>query len=145
MAVSFQTWWYDSWDDINGSARHPETSKNIFTSQMYQECMFKSMSTFVVLGHSMVIYLGGGFKHWGIFTPNYLGKMNPFWRAYISNGLKLTTNQSLLLHILWRDGSIPPPKSKSLIPGVDFMLIPKGQMVFLRKDPNQKYGCQPKK
>ncbi len=30
--------------------------------------------------------LGGGFKHF-LFSPRKLGKMNPFWRAYFSNGL----------------------------------------------------------
>ena len=35
----------------------------------------------------------GGTRWWfqsnifGIFTPNYLGKMNPFWRTYVSTGL----------------------------------------------------------
>ena len=33
---------------------------------------------------------GGGFKYFGMFTPIYLGKMNPFWRfASFSTGLKL--------------------------------------------------------
>ena len=30
--------------------------------------------------------LGGGFKYF--FFHSYLGKMNPFWQAYFSNGLK---------------------------------------------------------
>ena len=30
------------------------------------------------------------------FTPIYLGKMNPFWRAYFSDGVGSTTNQKSL-------------------------------------------------
>ena len=30
--------------------------------------------------------LGGGFKYF-LFSPRKLGKMNPFWRSYFSNGL----------------------------------------------------------
>ena len=32
------------------------------------------------------LFLGGGFKYFWNFHP-YLGKMNPFWRAYFSKGL----------------------------------------------------------
>ena len=31
-------------------------------------------------------WLGGGFKHF-LFSPRTLGKMNPFWRSYFSDGL----------------------------------------------------------
>ena len=31
--------------------------------------------------------LGGGFKHF-LFSPRKLGKTNPIWRAYFSDGLK---------------------------------------------------------
>ncbi len=37
--------------------------------------------------------LGGGFKYFWCFHP-YLGKMNPFWRAYFWNGLKPPTSKS---------------------------------------------------
>ena len=35
--------------------------------------------------------LPGGFKHF-LFSPRNLGKMNPFWRAYFSKGLKPPTS-----------------------------------------------------
>ena len=33
-----------------------------------------------------VIILGGGFKYF-LFSTRTLGKMNPFWRSYFSDGL----------------------------------------------------------
>ena len=39
------------------------------------------------------VFLGGGF----IFFHPYLGKMNPTWRAYFSNGLKPPTSQGFLI------------------------------------------------
>ena len=36
---------------------------------------------------SHYLQLGGGFTYFFIFIPIYLGKMNPFWPAYVSNGL----------------------------------------------------------
>ena len=37
----------------------------------------------IIVGYN---YLGGGFTYF-LFSPRNLGKMNPFWRAYFSNGL----------------------------------------------------------
>ena len=36
-------------------------------------------------------FLDGGFKYF-LFSPRKLGKMNPFWRSYFSNGLKPPTS-----------------------------------------------------
>ena len=47
--------------------------------------------------------LGGGFKHF-LFSPRNLGKMNPFWRAYFSNGLVQPPTRSTVISLL---GGIP--------------------------------------
>ena len=41
--------------------------------------------------------LGGGNSNIFVFSSRKLGKMNPFWRAYISDGLKPPTS-----NILWK-------------------------------------------
>ena len=47
-------------------------------------------------------YLGGGFKD-VLFSPRKLGKMNPFWRAYFSDGLKPPTSWGCPYQMIYRD------------------------------------------
>ena len=48
--------------------------------------------------------LGGGFKHF-LCSPRTLGKMNPFWRAYFSNGLKPPTRSCSGSMLAFREGN----------------------------------------
>ena len=46
----------------------------------------------VIFHWSMIRQLGGGFKRFLEFSARKLGKMNPFWRANVSNGWEKTAN-----------------------------------------------------
>ncbi len=59
--------------------------------------------------------LAGGFKYF-LFSPQKLGKMNPFWRAYFSDGLKPPTSNLLASSGLQRSESAKNGGRKHRIP-----------------------------
>ncbi len=78
-------------DSLKGPRNKPEYQKTLFRSQLTERpgsVGIRSQQQFLMESKIWrILKLGGGFKHF-LFSPRKLGKTNPIWRAYFSDGLK---------------------------------------------------------